>query len=170
MWNWIKNLFSSKEKGEEEEKINKELRLSSASDAVSSDGKLRFRFQLIGGKYNLIILTESDRLYHSVYGETTVEGNTGKCYLKIDEYNESFKILTGIFSCRYPYTVLTVEDINLSDFLEKDFTKCRIMSRTYYVDSNLDVNDYSFNKKLKAIIKDLLNRYEILTTNPTKDL
>ena len=25
-------------------------------------------------------------------------------------------------------------------------------------------------KKLKAVIKDLLNRYEILTTNPTKDL
>lgn len=169
MWNWIKNLFSSKEKEEEEgEKINKEIVLFSTSDAVSADEKLRFRFQLIGGKYNLTILSGSDRLYRSVYGETTVEGNTGNCYLKIGE-DKNFKIMTGTFSCRYPYTVLTVEDVNLSDFLflEKDFTKCRIMSRTCYVDTNLDCR---FSKKLKAIIKDLLNRYEILTTNPTKDL
>lgn len=163
MWKWIKNLFSSKE--EEGKKINKEIILFSTSDAVSGDEKLRFRFQLIGGKYNLIILSESNHLYRSVYGETTVEGNTGNCYLKIED--ENFKIMTGAFSCRYPYTVLTVEDVNLSDFLEKDFTKCRIVSRTCYVDTNLDCR---FSKKLKAIIRDLLERYEILTTNPTKDL
>lgn len=165
MWNWIKNLFSSKE---EEVKINKEIILFSASDAVSADKKLRFRFQLIGGKYNLIILSESDRLYNSVYGETTVEGNTGNCYLKTED--ENFKIMTGTFSIRCPYTILTIEDVNLSDFLEKDFTKCRIVSRSCYVDTDLDVDNCLFSKKLKAIIRDLLNKYEILTTNPTKDL
>lgn len=166
MWNWIKNLFSDKE--EEGEKINKEIILFSASDAVSADEELRFRFQLIDGKYNLIILSRSNRLYRSVYGETTVEGNTGKCYLKTED--ENFKIMTGTFSCRHPYTILTIEDVNLSDFLEKDFTKCRIVSRSCYVDTNLDVNDCLFSKKLKAIIRDMLKIYEILTTNPTKDL
>lgn len=165
MWNWIKNLFSDKK--EKKEKINEGLVILS-SDAVSADEKLRFRFQLIGGKYNLIILSESDRLYNSVYGETTVEGNTGNCYLKTED--ENFKIMTGTFSIRYPYTILTIKDVNLSDFLEKDFTKCRIVSRSCYVDTDLDVYNCLFSKKLKATIRDLLNRYEILTTNPTKDL
>ena len=167
MWNWIKNLFSDKEK--EEVKINKEIILYSSSDAVSADEKLRFRFQLIGSKCNLTIFSDYDSLYHSVYGETDINGKLGKCYLKIDG-DENFKTMTGTFSCRYPFVVLTVEDINLSDFLENDFTKCRIMSRSCYVDTCLDLNDYRFNRKLKAVIRDLLNRYEILTTNPTKDL
>lgn len=165
MWNWIKNLFSDSK--EEEEKINKWVELSS-DDVVSVDKKLRFRFQLIGGKYNLIILSESDRLYHSVYGETTVEGNTGNCYLKTED--ENFKIMTGRFSCRHPYTILTIKDVNLSDFLDKDFTKCRIVSRSCYVDTDLDIDNCRFSKKLKAIIRDLLEKYEILTTNPTKGL
>ena len=165
MWKWIKNLFSdSKEEGE---KINKWVELSSDA-VVSADEKLRFRFQLIDGKYNLIILSRSNHLYRSVYGETTVEGNTGNCYLKTED--ENFKIMTGTFSIRHPYTILTIEDVNLSDFLEKDFTKCRIVSRTCYVDTDLDVDNCRFSKKLKAIIEDLLEKYEILTTNPTKDL
>ena len=166
MWNWIKNLFSDS-KEEEGEKINKWVELYS-DDVVSADEKLRFRFQLIDGKYNLIILSGSDRLYRSVYGETTVEGNTGNCYLKTE--NENFKIMTGRFSCRYPYTILTIKDVNLSEFLDKDFTKCRIVSRSCYVDTDLDVDECLFSKKLKAIIRDMLNKYEILTTNPTKDL
>lgn len=166
MWNWIKNLFSDS-KEEEGEKINKWVELSS-DDVVSADEKLRFRFQLIDGKYNLIILSGSDRLYRSVYGETTVEGNTGNCYLKTED--ENFKIMTGRFSCRHSYTILTIEDVNLSDFLDKDFTKCRIVSRSCYVDTNLDVDNCRFSKKLKAIIRDMLKIYEILTTNPTKDL
>ena len=78
--------------------------------------------------------------------------------------------MTGRFSCRYPYTILTIKDVNLSDFLDKDFTKCRIVSRSCYVDTDLDVDECLFSKKLKAIIRDMLNKYEILTTNPTKDL
>lgn len=166
MWNWIKNLFSDS-KEEKKEKINKWVELYS-DDVVSADEKLRFRFQLINGKYNLIILSGSDLLYRSIYPETTVEGNTGNCYLKTED--ENFKTMTGRFSCRHPYTILTIKDVSLSDFLEKDFTKCRIVSRSCYVDTDLDVDNCLFSKKLKAIIKDLLNRYEILTTNPTKDL
>lgn len=159
MWNWIKNLFSDKE----EKKSTEELRLLS-SEIESSDDNLRFRFQIINGrKCNLQISSKSDYLYFDVHGETDVEG---RCYLKIGE-DENFKIMTGIFSCSYPYVILTIEDVALSDFRKNDFTKCRVMSKTRYIDTKLDEN---FNRKVRCAINDLLERNEILTTNPTKDL
>ena len=163
MWNWFKNLFSSKE---EEEKDTEEIRLLT-SEVASPDNNLHFCFHLINGKKcNLLILAKSDYLYYSVCGETTVERNTGRCYLKIGE-NKDFKIMTGCFSCHYPFITLTIEDVTLSDFLKNDFTKCRLMSRTRYIDTKLDEH---FNRKIRCEINDLLERNEILTTNPTKGL
>ena len=165
MLKWIKNLFSDS-KEEKKEKINEKIVILS-SEIASPDGDLRFRFQMVGGKRcDLVILCKSDYLYYSVYSETTVEGNTGRCYLKIGE-DENFKIMTGRFSCSYPFLILTVKDVTLSDFLKNDFTKCRFMSITQFVDTKLDDR---FNVRLRCAIKDMLDRNEVLTTNPTKDL
>ena len=181
MWECIKSLFSNKKDKEEKEEdiveeINDEELTLSSKNVISEDGKLFFRFFVTNGKkYDLNISYVSSDFYDIVLNLPSNE-KVGICYLKNENYfkNEyGTQKITGTLLYggsseeNNLFIRLIVENINISDFLDKSFTKCRLMCKRHYEDIKIDKR---FNIALTDAVKDLIDKNEILTVNPTKGL